>query len=155
MRKILFKAKRIDNGEWVEGHLFCRKYFGRNEIFEAHIIQDAYEQFGIQNFGMQPVLISPVTVDETDGCYRVDINTICQYTGLTDKNGNKIWENDILNIPLFKNPILTVKFIEGAFCLADEKEEYVADIHYIAHAGIKQAEVIGNIFYNPELLKGE
>ena len=78
-RDILFKAKRIDNGEWVEGYLCYKKdYCFDNRTKPKAVIITEYSNTGIVSF----------EIDET---------TICQYTGLTDKDGNKIWENDIVN----------------------------------------------------------
>ncbi len=72
MREILFKAKRKDNGEWVEGYMV--KYpSGKVEFFKKCV-------------ELPDVLLR---------C-EVDPKTICEYTGLEDKNGKKIWENDIV-----------------------------------------------------------
>ena len=68
MRDILFKAKRLDNGEWVEGY-----------YLKKHGVPFIYE-----------------TRECPQSNYEVDETTLCQYTGLEDKNGKKIWENDIL-----------------------------------------------------------
>lgn len=131
MREILFRGKQINNGEWFIGDLYRQTdYFGNKQtiIFENKGAACCKRSF-------------------------VDPETVCQYTGLTDKNGNKIFEGDIVNVPYFTKPNMLVAFIEGAFCFANKEGEYVADIHYIHHAGIECAEVIGNIFNNPELLE--
>lgn len=68
MREILFKAKRLDNGEWVEGYLWSTRTIGHTSLCG----------------NLDEIVIDP--------------STVCQYTGLTDKNGKKIFEEDVLKI---------------------------------------------------------
>lgn len=77
---------------------------------------------------------------------------LMQYTGLKDKNGKEIYEGDILKLDSWTSNQQVV-FDEGGFCLAGKDTGFTSDIHYIHHAGIPQATVIGNIYENPELLK--
>ena len=127
MRKIIFKAKRVDNGEWVEGYYMNR--------VNHEIIQDG-----------------------TWIIWEVDENTVCQYTGLTDKNGNKIWENDICSTDI-KRPYAVVEFRNGCFMynLNDGEEDYydiMTPVEPLVDSD-KYTEVIGNSFDNADLLKGE
>ena len=135
--RYLFRGKRIDNGEWVEGALFNG---------ESHCIIG------------QEIKFSPYTEHECKIVgYEVDRDTICQCTGLKDKNGKLIWENDILvgylddmypenatyaQVILDKNGFYTKEKDSDDISLMDEFDE-------------KYFEVCGNIFDNPELLESE
>lgn len=134
-REILFKAKRKDNGKWVEGYyVYCRK---------RHYIL--------------PILNKAIGFDEReDEWVEADPNTLCQYTGLTDKNGKKIWENDILRRDGYWD--MRIEFENGAFMVRNaDKIQYINRVTYtsISTFDIKEYEVIGNIFDNPELLEAE
>lgn len=125
-RQHLFRGKLKDNGEWIEGYLY--------RISE------------IQN----PFIMLK---NRCAVSYEVIPETIGEWTGLCDKNGVKIFEDDIVKVPSFKPEVMHIGFIEGAFCLTDLNGKYAADIHYIHPAGVNESEVIGNIHDNPELLE--
>ena len=138
MREILFKAKRIDNGEWIEGHYTeCR-----GETF-----------IGIDTSSIFEIFCPPVI-----RWFKVSSETLCQFTGLYDKNGNKIWENDIVN---HNGEYATVKF--GTYCSSFDCESYNWGFYvdfpektfYRKELGYwrRKAEIAGNVFDNPELLQ--
>lgn len=146
MREILFRAKRIDNGEWVEGYFVIGKWY-----------LDEKERYAIL-----PIDLCFYPHCEINEWIEIAPETLCQYTGLTDKNGNRIWENDIVDAseewwsacgPAGHNsPIIKVEWLEGLTGF-DPFANYDCDCGvYIDASG---CEVIGNIFDNPELLKGE
>ena len=143
MREILFKAKRIDNGEWVEGFLLIKYY--QELPHDRFAIR--YKTKGDEHEWTPKYLTT-----------EIDPETVCQYTGLTDKNGNKIWENDIVkcnynNYGEKGTYIGKVIFREDTctFIVTDGKS---TDYEWWN----EEKEVIGNIFDNAcidELLKGE
>lgn len=131
MREILFKAKRIDNGEWVDGYYLRDQYHrsGKDIIFYR---KDS-DQFTVY----------------TD---IIDIETLCQFTGLCDKNGKKIWENDIIQ---YGAVAAVVKFGEygngnlGFYVDFPEETNYRKDFSYWA----KKVVVIGNAVDDRSLLQ--
>ena len=131
--RYLFKAKRIDNGEWVQGALFNG---------ESHCIIG------------QEIKFSPYTEHECKIVgYEVDRDTICQCTGLKDKNGKLIWENDIIKC---KFGIAVAVWDKSEWRIKLVKDNiWRKDLHYWAVEDNQRTEVIGNKFDNPEFLESE
>ena len=130
MREILFRGKRTCNNEWIEGGFHSR--FGK-----AYII-------GISK------------TERIDGT-EVILETVGQYTGLTDKNGKKIFEGDIvegLDFTAEDGGYGVVTFDDGAFEIVGSCDNNIVGTFHENYYG-KDFEVIGNIHDNPELLKGE
>lgn len=153
MREILFRGKWLGNGEWVEGY-YCKisettyafaEDYERNPIPVHHyILQEVMTDWGLPNRFNQ---------------YEVDQETLCQYTGLKDKNGNRIWENDIVRCNRREKEAkykvvwdktyadFRIEKLNGLGCMPiciEEGNTPVFGRHY---------ECIGNVFDNPELLK--
>lgn len=137
MREILFKAKRIDNGEWVEGYYLRDQYHrGGKDIIFYRKDSDRFTVY-------------------TD---IIDSETLCQFTGLCDKNGNKIWENDIVTCQTrYGGDTGKVVFHNGKFCVL-----WNSTYHYSRNGKCEnyydintKNSVKGNVFDNPELLQEE
>lgn len=80
MREILFKAKRVDDCKWVQGYIVRHPsavQIGESSPWYIHV--------------------PPIDPDDSGGVFNVNPETVCQYTGLTDKNGAKIFEGDKLS----------------------------------------------------------
>ena len=133
MREILFRGKRVDNGEWETGSLLVERM---NTSDQQVMIADKMTGY--------PTLVLP--------------ETIGQYTGLTDKNGKKIFEGDILEGELDDNLDPGAKWrstvVMGKFgWLADNPTGSAPTP--LDEFDIKEGEVIGNIHDNPELMEKE
>lgn len=135
MREILFRGKRVDNGEWVEGNLFVPDK------------ADTPTQICI---GTNIIRITYDIIPETIG----------QYTGLTDKNGKKIFEGDVCRFREWSQGdmcwIGKVHYEYQQFVISgDKNEECESPFTLVMSRFISEnIEVIGNIHDNPELLKG-
>lgn len=140
MREILFKAKRDGNGEWVEGcYAECK---GKTFIgIGTSIGIDVLKGF------CTPVI----------RWFEVDPKTLCQFTGLCDKNGNRIWENDILMAHLdeFYPEDTTYEIVEWGVAGLVGNETGSVDREYLGEFDLEHYEVVGNIFDNKELLQEE
>lgn len=140
MREILFRGKRIDNGEWVEGcYAECN---GKTFIgIDISISIDEFEVF------CTPII----------RWIEVDLETLCQFTGLCDKNGKKIWENDILMAHLDESypEDAAYETVEWGMSGWATREAGSTDRQYLDKFDLEHYEVVGNIFDNPELVKEE
>ena len=152
-REILFKAKRKDNGEWVEGYYI---YHIRRTICP---IGDSVKPEDEQHVIMQDDF-SDWNMPRGTLVYEIDPGTLCQFTGLTDKNGQKIWENDIISINAYSydepedDYFGVVKYCEKDACWVLKNNERFNEI-ICECFGSYTTQMInhGNIFDNPDLLE--
>lgn len=137
MREILFKAKRTDNGEWVEG-VPTHPTHEPGKCYMVTRVACMDERFGYGNRG-NVLLIHDA--------YEVDPETVCQYTGLTDKNGVRIFEGDKLRGWYFfdLNAECYVSFRKGVFGITWMSEEIKEFLSFTSICNIA-FEVIGNIY---------
>lgn len=134
MREILFRGKRVDNGEWVEGY-FCKKYF--QELPHDRCVIQYKTKY------------DPKMWKSNYMAAEVIPESITEFTGLTDKNGTKIFEGDI--IKGFWNTVFVVYWDDCYLQFRARKSDgHEREIDYYGES--KDLEVIGNVHDNPELL---
>ena len=145
--RYLYRGKRIDNGEWAEGNLIQNSDAEdgweaiiipakNSNMFTKHI-KHGYGDLGYENW------------------YRVDPATVCQCTGLKDKNGKLIFENDIMEAHIdedFPEDVSRFKVEWNGKGWVENHPDGV-DREYLDDFDTEHFKVVGNIFDNPELLE--
>lgn len=162
MRVILFRGKRVDNGEWVYGSFVMdvtELRQRKRQVSDPILANGFIRRYDFQNHKVE--------------MFDVERETVGQFTGLTDKNGKRIFEGDILEFDdcgetgyeykegfYFTNRAVVAwrhsawefgKFMYHDSCVLEEMYSSREDFIEI----FKYSEIIGNIHDNPELLKGE
>lgn len=141
-REILFRAKRLDNGEWIEGFLLKVTVLEKPFSF---IFKDAFVYDGR---------------DVKAACRAVvDDDTVGQYTGRVDKHGKRVFEGDIIRlcdgIPGFDVGVVLWDNNDQAYRIVQNPAENVALDDFGNYGQPEYYEVIGNVYDNPELLGSE
>lgn len=133
-REILFRGKRLDNREWIEGDFIqSSAYADRAWITESKTIFDGE--------------ICGIRVRE------VDPSTVGQYIGLKDENGKKIYEGDVVSV-VYLSGTTYEKKVTGPVVYTES--EFYVDTEYFGYGIYDMSpKVIGNIHDNPELLEGD
>ena len=131
MREILFRGKRTINGDWVYGDFVHGNE--RKSLRDSIFVYDSETQ--------------------SFNDYEINPSTIGQYTGLTDKNGKRIFEGDIVKTDKFSEPnkqyIIKYDLQFGAFIGQDRY-----NVYFVTFDGDSdEFEVVGNIYDNPEFLE--
>ena len=147
MREILFRGKRCDNDKWVQGY-----YIRADHHWHKHGIHKDWIVCGASANGGWFALHNK---------YAVKAETVGQFTGLTDKNGKKIFEGDIVRVlgnqqvDDWKNVdyVALIAFLDGGFCAIDGTVEEHGFRRYALARMDFSLEIIGNQFDNPELLE--
>lgn len=151
--RYLFRAKRKDNGEWIIGSLIQTPYLGS---IRSWISSEQEDKARLREISSNQAVWR---------AFEVRTDTICQCSGLKDKNGKRIWENDIIKYH-FGNVYAPIKYGEYQSCFDSTSTGHIG--FYVDWRGTKKenmrkdlgywinmisAEVVGNIFDNPELLE--
>lgn len=144
MREILFRGKRIDNGEWVEGDLIASRYISPYQNGELSI-NGTY----VNGKCVDGIVWGEGTF------YSIAPPTVGQYTGLKDKNGKLVFEGDIIKWDYAYNEGKSYQVIYdvGGACFSASREHNGDNTSTIFYNDEQYAEVIGNIHDNPELLE--
>ena len=133
MREILFRGKRLDNGEWVKGFITAACARARRLYFIEKPAQD---------------------LDDCNHSYEVDFTTVGQYTGMLDKNGNKIFEGDIVAFSGSNDELTNYEILwyRNRWIVRESTYNAVTDLNL---SFCNRSVVVGNVYDNLELLREE
>lgn len=142
MREILFRGKRVDNGEWAEGFYYIATsgYAGSDEVIGKPcymITTGRWQASGA--YGERNELAEHKVIPESIG----------QFTSLTDKNGKRIFEGDIVE---YNEELGEIAYHESEAMFVVEFDTWLTDFDHLYG---KDLEVIGNIHDNPEMMEAE
>lgn len=129
--RYLFCAKRIDNGEWIVGSLIQTPYLGS---IRSWISSEQEDKERLREISSNQAVLR---------AFEVRTDTVCQCTGLKDKNGKLIWENDIIKC---KEIITTVLWSTKYASYALTRKGWLYDHFFGESQNPEECEVIGNIF---------
>lgn len=137
MREIIFRGRRVDNGEWAYGYL----------VEATNVITDKKETFIFEQDATY------FTHGEFACSFEVKPETVGQYTGVIDKNGKKVFEGDVVE---YAGSCGEIVFVErrGAF-MSRERDMYCEWLSNLPQYGTGIVEIIGNIYDNKEILEGK
>ena len=136
--RYLFRGKRIDNGEWVIGNCIDDGVTG--QVFIHTVGNSVNESDKVGEEGCLQFV-----------AFEVAPSTICQCTGLKDKNGKLVWENDIVEYRDCTTERYVVAYENDKACF--EYQQYGCSIMNFDEMSSVEVEVVGNVFDNPELLE--
>lgn len=135
MREILFRGKTLNTVEWIEGY-YCKYPHQFVGFLEPHIFVSSYD-----------------IEKEIGSCtaYPIVQDTVQQFTGVLDRNGEKIFEGDIVDILTENEERGVITYENGGFVV--KASTFVVD--FMSNINGEDVEVLGNIVDNPELLEEE
>lgn len=124
IENIKFKAKRLDNGKWVEGYFYA-------ECGNTYIIEDRQSESMLNR----------------NDAHQVDPSTVCQFTGLKDCKGNELYEHDVIkNYPFIPSEIVWSEELSGYYLTHANGKIYEKPLGYYLSLG--KFIVVGNTYEN-------